>query len=171
VANKAKPIANPTRASKPLSDTRKQRPSLIRRQVRPDHRQIAPKRKSVEMLEQASRRKQTQQLTTLWDHVLYSKPHTTRVALSGDQVGLANELRDDVETLARRAADRRARQYVHHSPARRGCSGAVGAGNGRTILFRRGLPVELGRTSCSRWSAYRRDRRWLCPRAAQARTV
>jgi hypothetical protein len=33
VANKAKPIANPTRApSKPLSDTREERPILIRRQ-------------------------------------------------------------------------------------------------------------------------------------------
>jgi hypothetical protein len=32
------PIANPTRASKPLTDTRKERPSLIRRQVRSDHR-------------------------------------------------------------------------------------------------------------------------------------
>jgi len=75
------------------------------------------------------------------------------------------------KTLARRAADRRACQYVHHSPARRGCSGAVGAGNGRrTILFRRGLPAELGRTSCSRWSAYHWDRWWLCPRATQART-
>src|SRR6202140_4030296 len=101
-----------------------------------------------------------------------AKPHAARVAFPGDQVGLAHELRDDVETLARRAADRRARQYVHHSPARRGCSGAVGAGNGRrTILFRRGLPAELGRTPGSRWSAYRRDRRWLCPRAAQERTV
>ena len=48
----------------------------------------------------------------------------------------------------------------------------VGAGNGRrTILFRRGLPAELGRTSCSRWSAYRRERWWLCPGAAQARAV
>ena len=35
-----------------------------------------------------------------------------RVAFPGDQVGLAHELRDDVETLARRAADCRARQYA-----------------------------------------------------------
>ena len=48
------------------------------------------------------------------------------------------------------------------------CSGADGR---RTILFRRGLPAELGRTSGSRWSPYRRDRWWLCPRAAQERTV
>jgi hypothetical protein len=33
-------------------------------------------------------------------------------------VGLAHELWDDVETLARGAADRRAAQYLHHSPAR-----------------------------------------------------
>jgi hypothetical protein len=37
----AQPIANPARASKPLSDIRKQRPSLIRRQVRSDHRPAA----------------------------------------------------------------------------------------------------------------------------------
>src|ERR1700693_4782239 len=84
-----------------------------------------------------------------------AEPHAARVAFPGDQVGLAHDLRDDVETLARRAADRRARQYVHHSPARRGCSGAVGARIGRrTILFRRGLPAKLGRTSLSPWSAY-----------------
>jgi hypothetical protein len=38
------------------------------------------------------------------------------------------------------------------------------------FCFVRGLPAELGRTSCSRWSAYHWDRWWLCPRAAQART-
>jgi hypothetical protein len=63
-------------------------------------------------------------------------PHAARVAFPGDQVGLAHELRDDVETLARRAADRRAHQYVHYSPAHRGCSGAVGARN----TFRRWYP-------------------------------
>jgi hypothetical protein len=44
------------------------------------------------------------------------------------------------------------------SPARHGCRRAVGAGIGRrTILFRRGRPAELGRTSRSRWSAYGGD--------------
>jgi hypothetical protein len=40
----AKPVANPARASKPLSDTRKERPSLIRRQVRSDHRPASSSR-------------------------------------------------------------------------------------------------------------------------------
>jgi len=43
---------------------------------------------------------------------------------------VAHELRDDVGPLARGAADRRARQYIHHSPARHEWCGALGAGTG-----------------------------------------
>jgi hypothetical protein len=69
-------------------------------------------------------------------------------------MGLVHELRPDVETLAGGAADRRARQHVHASPARRRGRRALGAGTGRrTVLFHRGLPVEVGPASCPRRAA------------------